>query len=199
MVQHVPQLGTRSFFSHRYYRALREHSTTLSSAFGELEWTVAMSQPAPAEQVRIRIVTPEFFDELGVPALHGRVLAANETSAVVLSYDFWQRRFQSDPAAAGRTITLHGHAFTIAGVMPREFNGLAADNTPEVRAPLGALRQLARYEGPNSVAPGINMDEFQLELAGRLKPGVTREQAQAECLAMWRASIQHDPGGISVT
>src|SRR5215475_368566 len=66
MVQRVPRVGTRSFFPYAYSRVLREHSATLSSAFGEVEWTVAMSEPAPAEQVRVSLVTPEFFDELGV-------------------------------------------------------------------------------------------------------------------------------------
>ena len=49
MAQHTPQLGARSYFPYPYYRALRQHSTTLSSAFGELALTVAMNQPAPPE------------------------------------------------------------------------------------------------------------------------------------------------------
>ena len=194
MVQYVPRIGTRSYFTYRYYRALREHSTTLSAAFGELEWTVAMSLPAPAEQVRVRLATPEFFEELGARALYGRVLSPRDSNAVVLSYGFWERRFHADPRAVGQTITLHGYPFTIAGVMPREFNGLSADNTPEVRASIGAVDQLARGEGPNSVLAHTHLDEFQLDLAGRLKPGVTREQAQAECVALWRAIVQTEPG-----
>ena len=101
-----------------------------------------MSQPGPAEQVRVRVVTPEFFDELGAHALHGRVLSAKDTDAVVLSFGFWKRRFLSDPGAVGRTIVLHGYPFNIAGVMPREFNGVSADNTPDIRATLNALAQL---------------------------------------------------------
>src|SRR5215831_12991043 len=124
MVQHVPVLGTRSYFPYPYYVALREHSSTLSSAFGEAESTVAMTQPAPAEQVRLRLVTPEFFRELGVQPLYGRLPAADEMNAVVLSYGFWQRHFQGDPRAIGRTIVLRGKQFTIGGIMPREFNGL---------------------------------------------------------------------------
>ena len=202
MVQRVPQLGTRSYFSYRYYLNLREHSTTLSSEFGELEWTVAMNQPAPAEQVRVGIVTPEFFRELGARALHGRTLSAGDANVVVLSYGFWQRRFHGDPAAIGRAITLHGYPFTIAGVMPAEFNGVSADTTPEVRAPLGALAQLSRSEGPNSSPRPPELMDFQLDLAGRLKAGVTREQAEAECRSLWRATLEtsrgSDPAGADV-
>ena len=61
MVQDLPRLGKRSFFSYSYYRSLKEHSTMLAAVFGELEWTVAMTEPGPAEQVRVGAVTPEFF------------------------------------------------------------------------------------------------------------------------------------------
>src|SRR5215471_421034 len=46
MVQELPRLGKRSFFSYSYYRSLKEHSTLLSAVFGEFEWTVAMTDPA---------------------------------------------------------------------------------------------------------------------------------------------------------
>jgi predicted permease len=193
MVQELPRLGKRSYFSYRYYRTLKEHSTTLSAVFAEAEWNVAMNEPAPAEQLRVHVVTPEFFDELGAHAVYGRTLLPADTDAVVLSYGFWQRRFHADPAVVGRTITVHGFPFTIAGVMPPEFNGTSTDNTPEIRAPQGAIMHLARYEGPHSVAPKIDLDEFHLDLAGRLKPGVTLPQAQAECLALWRAVVQKGP------
>ena len=183
MVQHDPRLGPRSYFLYPYYRVLVEHSTTLSAAFGETEVTAAMSEPAPAEQVRVRMVTPEFFTELGARPIQGRVLAADDVERVVLSYGFWQRRFHGE-AVVGREIVLHGHKFTIAGVMAREFNGVSSDNTPEVRATLRALPLLGR-EGEGSV-----LEDQQLDLAGRMKPGVTLEQAQAECLALWRPAIQ---------
>jgi predicted permease len=194
MVQDLPRLGKRSNFQYAYYRTLRERSSTLAAVFGEAEWYVAMNQPAPAEQLRVRIVTPEFFDELGAHALHGRTLSPSDTDAVVLSYGFWERRFHADPAAIGRSITLHGFPFTIVGVMPPDFKGTSADNTPEVRAAIGAVEHLSRREGPRSVPPKVNLDEIQVELAGRLKPGVTLKQAESECVAIWRAVIQREPG-----
>jgi predicted permease len=183
MAQHTPQLGARSYFPYPYYRALLERSTTLASAFGETEWTVAMTEPAPAEQVHVRLVTPEFFQELDAHALYGRVLSPDDADAVVISYGFWQRRFPGELSVVGRRIRLHGYPFTIVGVMPREFNGVSADNSPEVRAPLRALGQLSRNKDSK-------LDEVVLDLAGRLKPGVTREQALEECRAIWRPVIE---------
>ena len=74
LVQKTPQLGTRSMFSARFYDALREHSTTLSSVFGDLDWLAVMNEPAPSEQVRVDVVTPNFFSALGAPPLIGRTL-----------------------------------------------------------------------------------------------------------------------------
>ena len=146
MVQRIPRIGTSSTFHYSFYQALRDHSTTLSAVFGEAPIDVVMNQPAPAEQVRVHMATPEFFEVLGVPALFGRTLteddatATPETPPAVLSYGFWRRRFNSDPEAVGRTIVLHGHSFVIVGVMPRAFNGTSVDTAPDVRVPLNTFQ-----------------------------------------------------------
>jgi len=190
LVQKTPQLGTRSYFVYPYYRALAGHSTTLSAVFGEYEMLVAMNEPAPSEQVRVHLATPEFFQALGVEALYGRALTPDDGAdhpgslPLVLSYGFWQRRFHSDRAALGETIALHGHPFTIVGVMPREFNGITADTAPDVRVPLRALSLLATSERERK------LENVTLDLAGRLRPGVTRQRAYAECLAIWRSTME---------
>jgi predicted permease len=189
LVQKIPQLGTRSYFVYAYYRALKEHSTTLAGVFGENEMLVAMNEPTPSEQIRVHLSTPEFFQDLGVDALYGRVLSPDDakddsgTLPAVLSYGFWRRRFHADPAALGQTIAVHGHRFTVVGVMPRDFNGITVESAPDVRVPLRALPLLA-----NS-APEGKLDEVTLDLGARLRPGVTRERAYAECLAIWRATV----------
>ena len=148
MVQKSPQLGTRSSFSYLFYQNLRDHASSLATVFGEEEWDSAMNEPSPAEEVKATLVTPEFFDVFGVAALHGRALTRVDatddsgTPAAVLSYAFWSRRFNADPGAVGRTITLHGHKFIVVGVMPREFNGVSADTSPDVRVPLRVMPQL---------------------------------------------------------
>jgi predicted permease len=190
MVQRIPRIGISSTFHHSVYRAVREHSTTLSAVFGEAPIDVAMNQPVPAEQLRVHMATPEFFEVLGVRALVGRTLTEDDAEAnpgtppAVLSYGFWRRRFNGDPEAVGRAIVLHGHPFTIVGVMPPAFNGISVDTAPDVRVPLHTFQEL--WPGP---AP-FNVEEAALDLGGRLKPGVTRAQAQAETLTIWRAAIE---------
>lgn len=189
LVQVVPRLGTISSFDHAVYETLKQRAGTLSAVFGDAEWPVAMDHPQPAEQVRVHLVTPEFFDVLGVAALYGRTLTADDakedvgTPPAVLSYGFWQRRFAGDVHAVGRTITLRGHKFLVVGVMPRSFNGITADTAPDLRIPLRAF-PLLRFEG------AFRGNGIALEIAARLKPGVSLAQARAECYPIWRAATE---------
>jgi len=191
LIQTVPRIGVTSIFTHDVYEALKHHADTLSTVFGDAEWPVAMDDPKPAEQVRVHVVTPEFFEALGVPALYGRTLSENDAKPdpgappAVLSYGFWQRRFAGDPHAVGRGITLRGHKFLVVGVMPRTFNGITADTAPDLRIPLRAF-PLLHFDG------SYRGNGIALELAARLKPGVTLEQARAQCFAIWHATFEED-------
>jgi len=189
LVQTVPRIGVTSSFDREVYEALKQHAGTLSAVFGDAEWPVAMDDPKPAEQVRVHVVTPEFFDVLGVAALYGRTLTADDAKEdsgappAVLSYGFWERRFAGDAHVVGRSITLRGHKFVVVGVMPRTFNGITADTAPDLRIPLRAF-PLLRFEG------AFREDGVALEIAARLKPGISPAQAQAECFAIWRAAAE---------
>jgi predicted permease len=193
LVQTVPRLGTISSFDHEVYDALK-HATTLSAVLGDAEWPVAMDEPQPAEQVRVHVVTPEFFDVLGVPALYGRTLTQADAQQsdgmrpAVLTYAFWQRRFAADPRAVGRTITLRGHKFLIVGVMPRAFNGITADTAPDLRIPVRAFPLL-------SFSGAIREDGIALEIAARMKPDVSLARAREECYAIWRSVVLSTSSG----
>jgi len=185
-VQMRPKAGTSASFPYAYYRSLRKHSTTLSSVFGEAQSDAVLSAPGPAETVQVNFPTPDYFAALGVRAQYGRTLTADDangsagTPPAVLSYGFWRRRFGGDVRALGQTIVLHGHAFVIVGILPREFNGFSVDTAPDLRVPVRVFPLLSPH-------PSMPLDVVQMELAGRLKPGVTRDQAQFECLALWKA------------
>ncbi|HLH37801.1 MAG TPA: ABC transporter permease [Bryobacteraceae bacterium] len=196
MVQKTPQLGTRSSFPYAFYQALRDHSTTLSSVFAEQDFRVAMNEPRPAEQIEVMLVTPEFFDVLGVPAMLGRTLNADDNKEnpgmipAVLSYGFWRRRFHGDASAIGKTITLRQRRYAIAGVMPREFNGISIDVSPDVRLPLRALPLIADWDGHAATLA----EASNFSIAGRLRPAVTLARARAECYSFWRASVMESLG-----
>src|SRR5581483_5165227 len=185
MVQKVPQLGTRSNFPYRFYQALSAGTSSFTHVFGEYQTPAVISGPGPAAQIRVGLVTPEYFEGVGVSPLYGRWLDRSRSNEAVLSYWFWKTRCNGDRSAIGRTIDLNRHAFVIAGVMPRDFNGISIDTGPDLRAPLSALPLL------NGGDPELNVNSefFSLDLAGRLKPGVTLAQAQAECFSIYRPVV----------
>lgn len=187
LVQRMPRQGNVSEIPLPAYDALRDRSTTLSAVFGEREERLPLTDP-PSELVAIHLSTPNFFDALGVHAALGRTLTAADgveapgDPPAVLSYAFWQRRFLGDPQAIGKTIRIKGNPFVIVGVLPRDFNGFAADTAPDLRVPLRVWRVLD---------PGLRGPEYlNLELAGRLKPGVRIETAQAETRTIWAATLK---------
>jgi putative ABC transport system permease protein len=118
-------------------------------------------------------VTGEFFSVLGVEPARGRGFKPEETwkgnnLVVVLSHNLWQRRFNGDPNIVGQTIPLNGRDRTVIGVMPEGFYFPTKDI--ELWAPLGMEQnQMATLRRPHF-----------LRAIGRLKPGVTIEQARSE-------------------
>lgn len=190
VVQRIPRIGTSSSFHYSFYQALRERSRTFVAVFGEAPIDVVMNRPAPAEQIRVHMATPEFFEVLGVPALLGRTLTSDDaksnsgTPPAVLSYGFWRRRFNGESAAVGQTLLLRGHPFVIVGVMPSGFNGTSVDTAPDVRVPFRTFQVLS------AEPDGFNVETATLDLGGRLKSGAVRAQAQAETLTIWRAAIE---------
>lgn len=127
------------------------------------------------EDIRGLSVTEEMFDLLGVPAQLGRTFSRADFAdgappTVVISYALWQRRFGGQQDVIGRTVTLSGEATTIIGVMPPEFRF----------APFWITNAeiWTRYR----VNPA-DRETASLRVFGRLKDGVTREQAQAEMTA----------------
>jgi predicted permease len=193
VVLDIPRVGHRSTFSYGFYQDVLHHAATVSVAFGEEQLQVGMERPAPSEVIRVHPVTPEYFDALNASALIGRALTAADARAsdtvppAVLSYGFWRRRFEGDRSAIGRTLQMHGHDFTIVGVMPRDFNGITVETAPDVSVPLRAAALLQTSAKP------VPLDAYWVDLSARLKPGVTIERAQQEIRAMWLATPEgHD-------
>jgi putative ABC transport system permease protein len=123
-------------------------------------------------QVMGAVVSPEFFPMLGGPML-GRTWRTDEDMQplAVISYDFWQSRFQGDPNVIGKTIRLYNEVQTIIGVMP-----------PEFQYPTREFKLWTTYGLVLSKAPQ-QMENRQLRisrLVAHLKPGVSAAQAQAD-------------------
>jgi predicted permease len=132
---------------------------------------VAFNGDQAPEQALGRGVTPNFFDVLGVQPAIGRPFTAEEDAAkrkvVVLSYPLWQRRFGGDTSVVGRSILMDGEATMVVGVMPRGFF------FPDIQADYW----IPAYFTPEDLA---RRTRHYLEVVARMKPGVTRKQAQRD-------------------
>ena len=152
---------------------------------------VALSIDGPNELTRVAFVSGDLFTVLAVPAAIGRALQeADETNVAgginaVLAYDFWASRFGSDPSVVGRTIRLNGRPVTVAGVAARGFRGISLTSNPRMYLPLTAS---PRLETGFFAREGLlqNRGFVWLHVVGRLRPGVTPEQASGALATMYR-------------
>src|SRR5262245_28102864 len=124
------------------------------------------------EQLRAAQVSADFFRLFGIRTLHGRVFADDEDrpnvgKTVVLAHGLWVRRFGGDAGIVGRSVTLGGEPFTVVGVLAPGFDLEIFDGEPELFIPF-------QFD-PNTGDQG-----HYFSVAGRLKPGVTLDQAKSK-------------------
>jgi putative ABC transport system permease protein len=140
------------------------------------------------------IVSGNFFDVLGLRAELGRTFfpeedkTPNTHQVVVVSYGLWERRFGKSPNIIGEQVNLNGHAFSIIGVTPAGFNGpeVLEDNDIYVPMMMQAVVRPPRAGYSGELNPDLLSKRASrwLKMIGRLKPGVSFEQAQAEVAAI---------------
>ncbi len=129
------------------------------------------------ERVWGQAVTTNFFDVTQIRMVTGRGFTADEDKLplVVLSERLWRRRFNSDQSLVGRSVDLSGRRFTVVGIAPAAFHSIDQILDTQFWIPLGIAADLV----PNLPARSAR-DYHWLAVEGRLKPGVTRTQADAE-------------------
>jgi len=163
-----------SAFGFAHYRDNAKSFESLTAVTG---WAANLTGEGEPERLTGQTVSANFFELLGANAAMGRTFAVGEDSegknrVVVLSHGFWQRRFGGDRNILNKTLSLNGENYTVVGVMPpsfqygREFGMIVDLWSPIVFTP----QQLSS----NSIT-----NEF-LSVIGRLRPGVSQQQAQAE-------------------
>src|SRR4051812_8411106 len=168
-------------FSYPTYKDFRDRSgDVLSGLFAERLGPMSLSRDGNNQRVWGYLVSGNYFDVLGVSAARGRALNAEDDRAplaspvAVLSHGSWVRRFGADPSIVGKDIELNGHPFRVVGVMPEGFAGAEVVYTPEVWAPMTMQEWIE--PGNAWLERRTTQNIFAV---GRLKDGVTREQAEA--------------------
>jgi putative ABC transport system permease protein len=176
------------YFSYPMYRDLRDQNTVFSGIIAT-DWTQAglqwHNQP---ELVATELVSGNYFDVLGVQPALGRLLVAsddtvaNANPVAVLSFNYWQRRFGTDPTILNQSALVNGHPFTIVGVAQPDFHSVVMGDTPGIFVPMMMKSQVMP-----EVDDLTDRRSSWLNIVARLKPGVSREQAEAGINPVWYA------------
>jgi len=184
-------------FSVPVYKDLRDGNRVTSGLYasghtGRLD-AVAAEGDAIEHPVG-RLVSGNYFDVLQVPAVAGRTFSQAEDQApgrdpvVVISHEYWQRRFAGDRSVIGRTITINRTPLTIIGVAQKGWTGDVVGQRTDIWIPLLMEEQLIPHR-PWLSDRGANW----LLLMGRLAPGSTLERAKSEFTNLIRTSLVRNP------
>jgi predicted permease len=176
------QRGYRTGYSTDQFLEIAERSTIFDGVIASTISDVLWTGNGDPQRLRGNHGTPNTFQVMGVPALVGRTYTPEDgrpdaAPVVVLGYRFWQRQFGGDPSVVGRELSLNGKVRTVVGVMPERFMWRGAD----VYLPIVFTRR--------AVAEGVR----GVHLLGRLKPGVTEAQAEADLRPIIADLKQREP------
>ena len=193
-VDGISNVGYATFLDFQRVNHSFEHMAVSSM------WLPILSGDAEAERLQGRRVTRDFFSLLRVKPLYGRDFTPDEdrlgaNHSVILSYGLWKRRFGGDRSVVGRTIQLSGRPYAVVGVLPANFDQVfdSFGEAASIWAPLGYDLSL----------PYACRDCRHLQAIGRLRPGVSIEQASADLGAisqdLYRAyPTQYAEPGVSL-
>ncbi len=163
--------------SYPNFRDWRKDNHSFSSLALARTYAFSVTGVGEAEQVSGEFISSDFFSVLGVKPVIGRTFAEDEEPVgagpvALISAGLWQRKFGSAPDILGKNITLDGRDYSIVGVIPADFHLLIPGfRDSQIYAPIG------QWSNPLLLKRGAGLGFHGI---GRLKPGVTIEQARAD-------------------
>jgi predicted permease len=188
-------MGSR-MHSYPIYQEYQKRAEPLAEVLARRLASTSISIDNQTERVEAEMVSGNFFTMLGVPAAVGRVFNSQEDDqvyqghpVVVLGYDYWAARFNSDPAVVGRRILVNNYPMTIVGVSAAGFAGIDPARAPALRVPI----QMKPVVVPEWF--WVRMDDERtrwVQVFARLKPGYTAESAQAPLQGLFLQIRQHE-------
>ncbi len=184
-------------FSYPMFQDLRDHNLVFAKVAARFDTPLNLSYHNQSEQVTAEIVSGNYFDTLGLPTAIGRGLSSDDNrvpgghSVAVLTYDYWKTRLGGDPAILNQVLLLNGHPMTVIGVAAPGYRGFDIGQRVDVLVPAMMKAQMT---------PTWNgLDDRRviwLQLVGRLKPGVTVQQAEASLQPYYRALLEMEARDI---
>lgn len=185
--------GERSLLAYSEFQYLHDHNEVFSKLFAadsqlpDVDITIGNSSASGGAQnqtARVRLVSGEYFDTLGLHPAVGRFFTPEVDRVrggapiAVISYAFWKSRFALDPFVLGKSIQIRNNSFEIVGVTPPSFFGETVGESPDLWVPI--VMQDVIHPGTDllSASPqGLLNQHIWLQVIGRLKPGISITQA----------------------
>ncbi|MGH9742429.1 MAG: ADOP family duplicated permease [Candidatus Acidiferrum sp.] len=175
------------------YKDLRDRNHTFTGLIGYRVAPMEMETDRRAERIWGYLATGNYFDVLGVQPALGRFFHQSEdlhpgaSPYAVLSYSAWQSRFGGDPAIVSKTIRLNRLPYSVIGVAPPDFHGTEIFYWPEVWVP---MMMQPRIEGRSWLD---RRNSWNTWVVGRLKPNISRKQAEADLNAIASELVRQYP------
>src|SRR5262249_35048522 len=172
------------------YLRMRDQARTLEHVSLYTSTTFTLTGIGETERIPSGTASGDFFTALGAPMALGRTFRLEEepeeqNNVVILSHDFWRRKFAANPGVLGQALTLDGRSYTIVGVLPQGFKSpleFQTDQAVELWTP----------PGYSPVNPCCSHD---LNVIGHLREGQTLQQAQSETKAIIAGVMKEYPDG----
>src|SRR5205823_5604955 len=167
-------------YSYPHYKDVRDQIPLFDGVIARAGVPLSVTAAGTSERAQGEIVSGNYFPVLGVRPALGRVLDAGDDGLpgaspfAVLSYGYWSRRFGANPQVVGQNVVLNSYPFAVVGVAARGFNGLLKGQNVDVFVPIAMKRDLT--PGWNGL---VERDIMWLNIFARLKPGISRKQAEA--------------------
>jgi len=178
-------------FSYPMLKALREKGADVVNLFGRFAVGMDVSVDGQAERADGELVTGNYFEALQVPAKIGRVFTMQDEGSTgsnpvaVLSHAYWQSRFGGNPAVLNKTVSINATAITIVGVAAPWFTGVQIGQKSDVFVPMSMKPMMTKnWDG----LP--NWNHYWLAILGRVRPGVTRERAEAAMAVIYKPLLE---------
>lgn len=178
--------GARAYFSYPMYRDLRDRCTAFNGLIASASAQIGFTWNRHSELLPAEIVSGNYFSVLGVKPALGRLLLPGDDTrkdgnpVAVLSYDYWTSHLGSDPSLLNRTVSINGGPFIVVGVAGKGFSSATWGAKPDVFVPMSMKREITP-----------SWDDLEdrrgqwLNITGRLKPGISRVQAEAMVNPIW--------------
>jgi predicted permease len=181
--------------SHPMFRDFRDHNEVFSDMFCHFPTSASLSFGQQAERVSVELVSGTYFSTLGVVPAIGRILTPEDDKVpsghpfVVLNYNFWKTRFAGDPQIVGKTLTLNNYKMTVVGVAQAGFDGVELGFSPKIFIPVMMQPQIIVGNPEDMLKERRNR---WVNAFGRLKPGVTQQQAKASLQPFMHSMLESE-------